>query len=180
MQQDKTSLEWFAFMAGVTARGARKSITEADAAYSALHALRCQGARAMVAYKQQLEEHVWTGYPHTQLIYDIASASAKTPKDAEAIRALRPLFNSLDEDVLHAWVEANADIGPKVGVTGVDEELLKGLAKYHLSLFDRRRREQQLDREHGSRTWADRIQGFSAGVAAAGLVVVVLQATGVL
>jgi hypothetical protein len=36
-------------------------------------------------------------------------------------------------------------------VKGIDEDLLRPLAEYHLSLFERRRREEQLERENRSR-----------------------------
>ncbi|MDP9419441.1 MAG: hypothetical protein M3P53_04730 [Actinomycetota bacterium] len=171
LEQDRDTIEWWAFMVGTFAAVLLDEVQSGAPPGPILQAVRMQAAHSMLVFKQSLEEHVWTGYKHTRLIYDIASASARTPEDAEKIQALRPLFSQLDEDVLHAWVEGDVDIGPRLGVTGVDEPLLKGLAKYHLSVFDRRRRESELEREHSSRVWSNRIAAAGVGAALASAVI---------
>lgn len=129
LEADRDTAEWWAFLMGTFASALLDELHAGASAAVVLHTVRMQAAHSMLVFKQSLEEHVWTGYKHTKLIYDIASASAQTPEDAEKIQALRPLFSKLEEDVLHAWVEGDVDIGPRVGVSGVDESLLKGLAK---------------------------------------------------
>jgi hypothetical protein len=155
-------------------------LEDGDAEAAVLSACRMQGAHSMVVFKQHLEEHVWTGYRHSQLIYDVAAAGATTPQEAEVIRALSPAFEKLDEDVLHAWVEADVDIGERLGVTQIKPPLLKALAAYHLTLFERRRQDARLKSEQDARTWANRIAGAGAGAAVVGVVVGLLVATGVL
>jgi hypothetical protein len=61
-----------------------------------------------------------------------------------------------------------------------EESLLKALAKYHLSLFERQRAEQELARQHQSRIWTNRIAAAMAGAAATGAIVGVLNTIGVL
>ena len=134
----------------------------------------------MTIYARDLEDDVWTGYQHSQLIYGIARASAQTPAEAEAIGALKPIFEALSEEVLHAWVESEAAIGPRIGVREADEQLLRALAKFYLNDFERRRQQRQLDREHRSRTWGHRIAGASAGAAVSAAVFGGLKALGIL
>jgi hypothetical protein len=179
LQADTDSIEWWAMRMGAMVVDIRERVTRGETSDAVVSAVRLQAARSMLMFKQQLEEHVWTGYLHAQLIYDVASAAARTPKDAEIIQALRPTFANLSEDVLHAWVEGQLEIGPRIGVTNVDEQLLKALAKYHLSLFERNRREAQVGFENRSKSWTNRVQGAAAMAAIAGVVLTVLKTTGV-
>ncbi len=176
LEEHRDTVEWWAFLMGTFASAILDDLRQGAAPALVLHTTRMQAAHSMLVFKQSLEEHVWTGYRHTRLIYDIASASARTPEDAEKIQALRPLFSKLEEDVLHAWVEGDVDITPRIGVSGVDEALLKGLAKYHLSVFERRRRESQLEREHSSRLWSNRIAAAGVGAGLASAVIAALTA----
>ena len=178
--QHKDSIEWWAFVMMALAQDLRIKLADGQTQEATLWAVRLQAVRSMFVFKQSLEEHVWAGYRHTQLIYDVASASARTPAEAEAIEALRPAFANLSEDVLHAWVESGVDIGPRIGVAAVDEALLRALARYHLSLFERRRAEQEMARQHRSRIWANRIAAASAGAAITVAVAGLLKAIGVL
>jgi hypothetical protein len=178
--KDQGSADWWAMVMGAMAADLRSRLTSGEVAEAVLSACRMQAAHSILVFKEQLEPHVWTGYRHTRLIYDIAASGANTPQEAEMIQALRPAFSQLDEDVLHAWVESGADIGPKIGVTQVEEPLLKALAKYHLEAFERERKEGQLATENRARNRALFLTGVSAGAAVAGVVVAVLKATGVL
>jgi hypothetical protein len=174
LKDDREAAEWWALLMLHSASGVREELPTGEPDAAALSAVRMQAARSMAMFKQQLESYVWTGYRHTRLIYDVAAAGASTPQEAEKIQALRPLFSKLDEDVLHAWVESNADIGPKIGVSQVDEELLKALARFHLDAFERRRRDEQLEIENKARSRDLTIKGFSLGVTAASTVLVAL------
>jgi hypothetical protein len=135
-------------------------------------------AWSMLVFLRDLEEHVWTGYNQNQLIYGIAQAGAQTPAQAQAIEALQPLFKSISEDVLHAWVNAGVDIGPRIGVRDVDEHLLKALAEFHLSQFARSRTEEQFARDTRRKTWTIVVGAFGAGAAVATAVVATLAAVG--
>jgi hypothetical protein len=113
------------------------------------------------------------------VIYGIASAGARTSAEAEKIKALQPVFETLGEDVLHAWVESGEDIGPKIGVAGISENILRGLSRYHLNLFERRRQTLQMSEERKTKVWANRIAGAGAGAAIATLVILLLERLGV-
>jgi hypothetical protein len=176
LEKERDTIEWWAMLMGTFATALLDELHSGTSAESMLYSFRMQAAHSMVVFKQNLEEHVWTGYKHTKLIYDIASATARTPEDAEKIQALRPLFSRLEEDVLHAWVESDAEIGPRIGVTNIDADLLKGLAKYHLGMFERRRKERELEREHSSRMWTNRIAAAGVGAAVASTVIAALTA----
>jgi len=180
VEQHRGSLEWWALMALLNAKKAKKCLDEGESADAVLAACRAQASHSMVIYMRDLEEYVWTGYQHFQLIYGTAKASAQTPTEAKAIDALRPIFENLSEDVLHTWVEAGTNIGPRIGVTDVDEKLLSALAQFHLSEHERRRKQKQLDREHGSRTWTNLVAAAAAGAAVATVVLATLRAFGVL
>lgn len=171
LKAESDTAEWWAFLMGTFASTLLDELHGGASPTVILHTVRMQAAHSMLVFKQNLEEHVWTGYKHTKLIYNIASASARTPEDAEKIQALRPLFSRLEEDVLHAWVEGDVEIGPRISVSDVDEVLLKGLAKYHLSVFERRRQESALERENSSLVWSNRIAAAGVGAALASVVI---------
>jgi hypothetical protein len=171
LKSDRDSIEWWAFVMGSYAAALLNDLrTGGPAGEMLLHSFRMQAAHSMMVFKQSLEEHVWTGYRHTSIIYEIAAAGAHTPEEAEKIQALRPLFSGLDEDVLHAWVESDIKIGPRINVTNVDEVVLRGLAKYHLSLFERRRREAEFERDRTVKVWANRIAAAVAGATVASVI----------
>lgn len=174
------SLEWWAMVMGGLAKQLEETLADGDANTVAFWALRLQAVRSMFVFVQDLEEHVWAGYKHAQQIYDVASAAARTPAEAEVIQALRPTFSNLPEDVLHSWVEAGVDIGPRISVSNVEEGLLKALAKYHLSLFERGRAEEELARQRQSDLRRNRIAAAGVGITATTAVVGVLKALGVL
>ena len=178
--QHKGSLESWAFTSMAHAAQSKRFLKDGNSAEAVLSACRAQAAHSMIVYTNELEEYVWTGYRDAQLIYDIAKASARTPAEARAIEALRPTFGRLNEDVLYAWVESGADIGPRIGGPDVDEELLKPLARFHLNEYERHRKQKQLDREHGSRTWANLVAAAVAGATVATVVLAALRALGVL
>jgi hypothetical protein len=180
IEKDRSSLEWWALMVGALESDLRDRMKSEEIPEAILVALRLQACKSMIVYKQSLEEHVWTGYKHTRLIYDLVSAGAQTSAEAEAIQALRSAFAKLDEDVLHAWIESGSEIGPRIGVTQVPEEILRGLAKYHMSLFERRRKEERLDRDQRSSVWANRISAAGVAAVATGTVMGILVKTGVI
>jgi hypothetical protein len=180
LKKDTDSVEWWALWMGIMVTDLRTKLGDDRMGEVVLSSLRLQAARSMLVFKQGLEEHVWTGYQQSRLIYDIAAASASTPSEAEAIQALRPIFEGLSEDVLHTWVEAEAEIGPRIGVRDVEEPLLKGLATYQLSLLERRRQNEELGRQHRARLWSNRLAAAGVGVALAGVAVAILKAVGAL
>ena len=180
IEKDKHSLEWWAYLVSTLSHHAREQIENGGLPETPFWTMRASSAWAMLVFHRDLEGHIWTGYQHNYLVYDIASATAKTPAEAEVIKTLRPAFENLSEDVLHVWVESDSPIGPRLGVSNVDESLLRSLAKYHLSLFERQRRQGELDRDYRSRAWNHRIQGAGVVGALAVAVVTVLKATGVL
>lgn len=177
---EEGSPEWWATVMGASVLKIREA-REAGAVDDAIVATaQLQTAHTMLVYLNQLDEHVWTGYRHMQQVYDIASAAARTPREAELIQALRPTFAKLSEDVLHAWVESGVSIGERIGVTELEEPLLRELARYHLNAFDRRRRDAEIESERRSMMRNNQIAGATAMAAVAGTVVGILKATGVL
>lgn len=180
LESDKHSVEWWALLVSTFAHLAQERIASDKTTEAAYFVLRAAVAWAMLVFSRDLEAHVWTGYEHNQLVYDIASASARTPSEARVIHALQPIFENLSEDVLHVWIDSESAIGPKIDVTNVDESILRPLAKYHLSLFERRRRERDLDRDYRLRAWQHRLQGAGVVGGLAVAVATVLKAIGVL
>jgi hypothetical protein len=67
-------------------------------------------------------------------------------------------------------VESDIEIGPRIKVTSVDEDVLRGLAKYHLSLFERRRREAEFERDRTVNVWANRIAAAAVGATVASII----------
>ena len=180
VQKDPHSPEFAALLAGLFAAETKRRLESGDVDEIALWAVRAATAWSMLVFHRDLEKHVWAGYQHNTAIYGIAQASAQTSAEAEAISAVRPIFEKLNEDVLHAWIEAAVDIGPRIGVQTVDENLLKALAKFHLTQFERRRSEKQLAHENRMRVWTFVLAGFTAGAAVTTAVGGLLKLLGVL
>lgn len=175
LEKARDTPEWWALMIGTFASEIIDHINGEVTDRTVLYSVRMQAAHSMLVFKESLEDHVWTGYTHTSLIYNIASASARTPEDAERIEAVRPLFLKLPEDVLHAWVEAGVNIGERIGVKDIDDDLLMGLAKFHLSLLDRRRHEAEMARDRSTRVWANRIAAAAVGATITGALIALLH-----
>jgi hypothetical protein len=174
LQEERTSTEWWAFVTGTFAARLLDEVNAGASPDLVRFSVWMQAARSALIFKRDLENYVWTGYRHTKAVYDVAAAAARAPEDVEKIQALRPLFSRLDEDVLHTWVQSGVEIGPKIGVTGLEEALLHGLADYHLSLYERKREEARLEREYRSKIWQNRIAAAAAAATVASVLTLVL------
>ncbi|MFN2490803.1 MAG: hypothetical protein ABR529_13935 [Actinomycetota bacterium] len=163
LDEDRTSIEWWAVMIGALVADVRERMSSNDTSGAIVSSLRLQASRSMVVFKQSLEDHVWTGYEHAVWLHRIASAATTSNKEAERIQALDALFADVSEDVLYTWVRSSADIGPRLGVEGVDESDLRNLAEFYLNRFEQKRRERQQEREHRRGMWANRIAGAGVG-----------------
>lgn len=139
LKDDSHTTEWSALVVDVLRGVLVKALDNGADPAAVLRALQMQAHRSLLIYKRHLAEFVWTGYEQVSAVYNIAAAAAQTPAEEEKIRALEPAFKRLDEGALHAWVDAQADIGEKMGVTHVDKDVLLGLARYHLALRERER-----------------------------------------
>lgn len=160
--------EWWAMMEHVASGIAREALTENDTPRAVWAMTTLHFFRNMHIFKTFLEETVWRGYLANQVVYNVASAAAHTPVEVEAIKKLEPLFTTLDEKMIHAWVNDGQPIGPRIGVTALPEATLKALAEWHLSLFGRKREEDRWNREHEVKLRQTRYQGIGIGVAIAG------------
>jgi hypothetical protein len=139
LKDDSYTPEWSALVVDVLRGFLVEALDNGADPTAVLRALQMQAHRSLLMYKRHLAEFVWTGYEQVSAVYNIAAAAAQTPVEEEKIRALEPAFRNLDEAALHAWVDAQADIGEKMGVTDVDKDVLLGLARYHLALRERER-----------------------------------------
>ena len=113
-----------------------------------------------------------------------AVAASRTPAEAEAIKKLEPAFAGLDERTLYAWVHSGESIGPKLGVKSLSEGLLKALANWHLSLFERRRVDEARAKDDERFVRELRVKwttiGVTAGGVAVGAVFTILKSLGIL
>lgn len=179
LDKQRFSLQWWAIWCGSSGLSAIDSIDDNDAESAVLWAIHMMCARMMMIYLRDLESHIWPGYQHNQVVYSIASAASQTPAEAEKIRALQPIFEKMDESVLHAWVESGEDIAPKIGTVAVNENILKALARYHLTLIERRRADLNSSKEQATKVWANRIAGVVAGGTFSTMVILLLDKLGV-
>lgn len=177
----RDTIEWRAIMLTILAQHCLRLLTDDNCSKEDLASAiaRTMATHLMLVYKQSLESHVWAGYEQTRLVYGVAAAGASTPTEALAIEALRPAFENLSEEVLAAWVGADANVGEKLGVKDIDEDIVNALAKYHLAKFERKRQEHHLVGEMQSRKWTNLIAAAAAGAAVAGVIVTLLVYLGV-
>ncbi|MGZ3396328.1 MAG: hypothetical protein ACXWPK_19440, partial [Isosphaeraceae bacterium] len=156
--------EWWAILVHHGTAMVREALAENDTprAVWAMNKIACY--RSMFIFKQNLEEHVWRGYLANQIIYNAASAAAHTPAEAEAINKLKPLFSKMEESVLHTWVKSGLPIGPRIGVKDLPEEMLKALAEWHLSVFQRQIDEDKWNQETRIKLRQNWYQGLTVGM----------------
>lgn len=176
----KSKPEWWAFLMGGFADRTRKAIDRNEALEAAWAVYYVINSHAMLVFSQEFEETLWRGYLANQVIYDVAAAAASTPVEAEAIKTLEPLFSKLDEGVLHTWVESGLPIAPRIGITELPEETLLALAKFHLSLRQRQREEEQKLQEDSRAKREIWLKGISVGAGAVTAIVTLLKALGIL
>ncbi len=139
LKDDSYTPEWSALVVDVLRGLLVEALDNGADPTAVVRALQMQAHRSLLMYKRHLAEFVWTGYEQVSAVYNIAAVAAQTPAEEKKIRALEPAFKKLDEAALHAWVDAQADIGEKMGVMDVDKDVLLGLARYHLALRERER-----------------------------------------
>ncbi len=124
------------------------------------------------------EQTLWRGYLANQVVYEAAAAASQTPAEAESIKQLEPLFRKLDEVTLHTWVESGLQIGPRIGVKRLPEEILAALAKWHLASFQREREQARLAASERRATWELRIKWMTLGLTTAGVIFTALKLFG--
>lgn len=126
--------------------------------------------------EQTFEDTLWRGYLANRVVYEAAAGAAHTPAESEAIKKLELLFNRLDESVLHTWIESGLPIGPRIGVKGIPEPTLLAFAKWHLSLFARKREDERRLREEKRSNRDIWIKGIGVGVSVATAIFGILKA----
>lgn len=138
--KDNTSREWHAVLLGTFSKITAEAIAANDTVQAVWGMYHAAQAHAMVVTTESVfDQTLWRGYLANQVVYEAAVAAASTPAEAEAIKALEPLFACLEESTLHVWVHSGEPIGPRLGVKSLGEPLLKALAQWHLTLAERRR-----------------------------------------
>jgi hypothetical protein len=180
-KDDRDTIEWRAIMLSVLTQHSLKMLVDDNCSKEelAFEIARTLAAQVMLVYKQSLEAHIWAGYEQTRLVYDVASAGASTPTEAKAIEALRPAFESLSEDVLAAWVGGNTNVSDKLGVKGIDEDVVNALARFHLAQFERKRQEAFHKGDAKSHKRGNLIAAAAAGAAVASAIIAMLGLLGV-
>jgi len=172
IEQNKDSREWFAALTGSFGQLAKKAIAEGETELAALYVHDATAAYAMtVALEPVFEETLWRGYLANSVVYEAVAATANTVAEQDAIRALDPLFQRLDEQTLHAWIDSNVDLGPRIGIKSVPEPVLRGLAKFHLAQFERRRADSLKAKQDAREAKELRIKWLSLGGAIATVIV---------
>lgn len=173
--EHRDSREWYAILLGSFVQLTTRAIADADSQAAALWARNAATVHAAtIALDPVFEQTVWRGYLASTVVYEAVAATAQTVAEQEAIRALEPLFRKLDEPTLHAWVESNADLGPRLGVKSLPEPVLKALAKFHLAQFARRREDDVAARQAAKDAKEIKIKWLTLGAGAMTVVVSIL------
>ena len=168
LKENQEAREWHAAMMRIFCRSIDEGIAGNDAPKAAWAGYMLGTARGLTIVTEPLfEQTLWRGYLASQVVYEAAAASAQTPGEAEAIKKLEPLFRSLDEATLHTWVESKVEIGPRIGVKGLPEEILHALAKWHLASAQRERDRPLRDASENRAKWEMRLKWLTFGLAVA-------------
>lgn len=181
LKKQSDSREWFAILLGAFTSVVRGAIEDEDAARAAWAMRNATAAHSMTVVRESVfEQTLWRGYLANRVVYDAASAASATPGEAEALRELSQVFDRVDEATLHAWIHSGLPVGPRIGVTMVQEELIQALAEWHLSSIERKREDERRAEEDRKFIRNLRVKWASAGASAAGVIVAALKAGGVL
>nr|MBL8410721.1 hypothetical protein [Dechloromonas sp.] len=185
LETENDSREWHAMRMGIFSKMLMDAIAKEEFAQAAFAGYLMGTFRGLTIVTEPLfEQTLWRGYLANQIVYEAAAAASHNPAEAEAIKRLEPLFRRLDEGTLHTWVESGLPIGPRIGVQGLPEEILRSLAKWHLVSIQRQRegaRQAASDRRSVSELRLKWLGfGGSGGLALATAAVAVLKYFGVL
>jgi hypothetical protein len=185
LEKDRTTREWHAVLLGTFAKLVADAIAANNTSEAAWAMYQAAQAHAMVVTTEPtFEQTLWRGYLANQVVYEAAIAAVSTPAEAEAIKALEPLFNRLGEATLYAWVHSGEPIGPRLGVKSLSEPLLKALGHWHLAEAERKRAEEVRVVEEARAARELRVKwaavGASVGIALCGGIWAVLQTFGIL
>jgi hypothetical protein len=81
------------------------------------------------------------------------------------------------------WVNSGEPIGPRIGVRSLSEPLLRALAQWHLTLFERRRADELRAKDEAQFVRELRVKwaaiGATVGIALCGGIWAVLNALGI-
>lgn len=166
LNENQESREWHAMGVGALSQQMREAIEGTDAKQAAWAAYMLGTYRGLTIVTEPLfEQTLWRGYLANDVVYEAAAAASRTPAEAEAIKRLSPLFQRLDEETLHTWVESKQPIGPKIGVRNLPEETLRALAKWHLTSFERNRQNDLRSASDRRASWDLRLKWLSFGLA---------------
>lgn len=170
LEKNQFSREWHATTMGAFSKVVKESIDEGDSKKAAWAGYMLGTTRGLTLVTEDtFENTLWRGYLANQVVYEAAAAAVQNPGEAEAIKKLETLFRKLDEATLHAWVESNLPIGPRIGVTKLPEEILVPLAKWHLASLQKEKASLTTDREEKRADNEMKIKWLALGVSATGV-----------
>jgi hypothetical protein len=145
LETDKQSRDWYILTASLFCGGVKWSVENNNAQRAAWAGYMLGTFRGLsIVSEPVFEETLWRGYLANEVVYEAAAAASnRSPAELEALKKLEPLFQQLDETMLHALVDSGLPIGPKINVKHLPEELLRALAKHQLATRERERQEEK-------------------------------------
>jgi hypothetical protein len=178
LEKDKSTWEWWAYLTGLYSSVGREAVKNNELEKAAYACFMAGKSHSMLVFVEELEELVWKGYLAEKVVYNAASAAAKSPAEVDAIEKLHPLFEDLSDAVLYAWVNSEEPIGPRIGFEELPESTIKALAQFHMASRERKKEEENANREHERAINDMRVRWFGIGVAAVTGLVGVAKALG--
>ena len=179
LEKNQFSREWHATTMGAFSEVVKESIDEGNSKKAAWAGYMLGTTRGLTLVTENtFENTLWRGYLANQVVYEAAAASVQTPGEAEAIKKLEPLFRKLDEATLHAWVESNLPIGPRIGVNKLPEEILVPLAKWHLASLQKEKEALATNKKEKRADTEMKIKWLALGVSATGVLFAALKVLG--
>ena len=173
------SREWYAMAMGTYSTIVKDAIDEENSKKAAWAGYMLGTTRGLTLVSERLFENtLWRGYLANQVVYEVTAAAMQTPGEAEAIKKLEPLFRKIDEATLHAWIESNLPIGPRIGVKQLPEQILLPLAKWHLASLQKEKEEIVNNKKEYRADNELKIKWLALGISAAGGVFGVLKVLG--
>lgn len=170
LEKNQFSRDWHATTMGAFSEVVKESIEEGDSKKAAWAGYMLGTTRGLTLVTEEtFENTLWRGYLANQVVYEAAAATVQNPSEAEAIKKLEPLFRKLDEATLHAWVESNLPIGPRIGVTKLPEEILVPLAKWHLASLQKEKESLTTNKKEKRADTEMKIKWLALGISATGV-----------
>ncbi len=164
VSKDKQDKTFRAFLLDMYSQQTVKAIAEGDAEAAAFHSHFATTLHTRIHMMGDFEDTLWRGYLANKVVYEAAQALCVTPEEEEAVGILSEKFTEASDEILQSWEHSKKPIGPLIGVTGLPEDRIKSLIKWHIASRQQVKEDRKWERKH-FQDWVLRLLPIVTGLA---------------